>query len=476
MFTRVAKISSPELATVVEQYDVIVVGAGTGGAICARFAKKFGLKTLLVDRKAREKIGDKICGDAMGSEIFDVLGIEHPKPPELDYRLKGARLLSPDCSKEFVMVDSKQAGYLLNRHAFGQRLVNDAINEGVVFKDKVHVKRAIQKGTTVTGIEIGTDAGNTEIIEAKVVIDASGFYSLIRENIKSKLIENSIDPEDTILCYREVIKLKDSTVDCPDYITIHLTQDLAPGGYIWYFPKGNNLVNLGTGGPQHKDRKVGDAIKKQYQENVYKRLIKGETEILSSGAGAVPVRRPLWSLVDNGIMFVGDSACQVNPLHGGGIDASMRAGFIAAKVARDAIAAGDVSAGSLWPYNVEYMRGQGSQFAALDILRIALQHFKDEDLNFGLKKEILSGNDILQIAYAGELKLTMLDAVMRVARVGLFESITHGELLLNLAYVHKLMTDIKKLYENFPSKEKMENFDLWKKQVEEIYRKIRKAF
>jgi len=459
-----------------ENYDVIVVGAGTGGSIAARFAKRHGLKTLLLERKSRDKVGDKICGDAMGSEVFDVLGIAHPKGKELDFQLKGARLLSPDSTKEYVMTDPKQAGYLLNRLEFGQRLLADAIKEGVDFRDNVHVKAAIQENGFVTGVEISGVSGKKEVIKAKILIDASGFYSLIREHLKSILIENVIEPEDTILCYREVLRLKDTVAECPDYITIHLTQDLAPGGYIWYFPKGKDIVNIGLGGPQKKGEKVGDVIRKRYQENCLKRMIKGKYEIISSGAGVVPVRRPLWSLVDNGIMFVGDSACQVNPLHGGGIEASMRAGWIAASVAKKAIDANDVSTGSLWDYNVQYMRGQGAQFAALDILRIALQHFNDKDLNFGLKKDILSGKDILQIAYAGELKLNMLDALTRVFRIGLLDSMAHSDLLINLAYVHKLMTDIKHLYETFPAKEKMENFHLWKKQVEEIYKKIKRAF
>jgi geranylgeranyl reductase family protein len=459
-----------------DKYDVIVVGAGTGGSIAARFLKRNGLKVLLIDRKPREKIGDKICGDAMGSEIFDMIGIAHPKGKELDFQLKGARLLSPDATKEFVMTDPKQAGYLVNRLEFGQRLVNDAIAEGVDFRDNVHVKCAVQENGLVKGIEIAASDNKKEVIEATLVIDASGFYSTIRDHLKSTLIETTIEPEDTILCYREILKLLDTEAECQDHITIHLTQDLAPGGYIWYFPKGKNIVNIGLGGPQKKGEKVGEIIKKRYQENCLKRLIKGKYEVLSSGAGAVPVRRPLWSLVDNGIMLVGDSACQVNPLHGGGIEASMRAGWIAANVGAKAIKAGDVSTGALWDYNVQYMCTQGSQFAALDILRIALQHFSDVDLNFGLKKEILSGKDILNIAYAGELKLTMLDALTRVFRVGLIDSLTHANLLIDLAYVHKLMTDIKVLYENFPPKESMGNFQMWKNRVEEIYKKIKHAF
>ncbi|MHA1699863.1 MAG: tryptophan 7-halogenase, partial [Promethearchaeota archaeon] len=423
----------------------------------------------------RDDVGNKICGDAIGSEIFDLIGIMHPAGKELSHRVKGARLLSPDMSKEFKMVDKNQAGYLLNRREFGQRLLDDTINAGVEFRDRVHVKKAIQEADFVTGVEC-EEKGEHKYFESKVVIDASGFFSRIRTNLKSNFIENEIEPEDTILCYREIVRLEEGRVECPDYITIHLTQELAPGGYIWYFPKGIDTINMGLGGPRSKNKKVGSIIKNRYQEHVYQRLIGGKAEILSSGAGVVPVRRPLWSLVDDGIMFVGDSACQVNPLHGGGIDASMRAGFMAASIANKAIRENDVSVSGLWDYNVKYMRTQGAQFAALDILRIALQHFSDDDLNFGLKKEILSGNDILKIAYSGELKLTVIDAVSRLLRIGILNTLSHGELIINLAYVHKLMTDIKKLYEVFPTAEKIENFQLWKERVKIIYKKIHNAF
>ncbi|MFW9822628.1 MAG: FAD-dependent oxidoreductase, partial [Candidatus Thorarchaeota archaeon] len=59
-------------------FDVIVVGAGTGGTIAARFASKNGLNVCLIDRKPKSEIGNKICGDAVGNEIFGLLNINHP--------------------------------------------------------------------------------------------------------------------------------------------------------------------------------------------------------------------------------------------------------------------------------------------------------------------------------------------------------------------------------------------------------------
>ena len=61
-------------------------------------------------------------------------------------------------------------------------------------------------------------------------------------------------------------------------------------------------------------------VKDYYHENAFKNFIKTRSiKIISSGGGVVPVRRPLWSCAADGIIFIGDAGCQVNPLHGGGI-------------------------------------------------------------------------------------------------------------------------------------------------------------
>ena len=448
-------------------FDVIVVGAGTGGSIAARFAAEKGLKVCLIDRKEKKDIGNKICGDAVGNEIFDFLKIKHPKGDELSCKIKGAKLYSPDLKKCIDLTDPKQAGYIVNRIEYGQRLLNEALDAGVEqFIDNTMALDLLYTQKTVSGVKVKRKNGEKVDLRSNILIDASGFYSPLRKNIKSTLIEKEILKEDSILCYREIVKFspQDLNITNPDYISIILNRDKAPGGYIWYFPKNESSLNIGLGTFMNLKGKV----KNLDHQNVFNKFIKTSNyEIISSGGGVVPVRRPLWSCAADGIMFVGDSACQVNPLHGGGIDPSMRAGFYAAKTAVAAFEKEDFSIKALWNYNYSVMTSFGAEFASLDLLRMTLQVLTNEELNFALKQDLFSGEEILEISSTGEFELPILSMVSKA-----FKGITKPNLLLDLNYLRIRMNEISKLYKNFPMD--INNFDEWKNRAIQIYDKIKK--
>jgi len=223
-------------------------------------------------------------------------------------------------------------------------------------------------------------------------------------------------------------------------------------------------LNIGLG----VHPKYGGKVKEFYKEHVFKEFVDTtNVEILSSGGGVVPVRRPIWSCADDGIMFVGDAACQVSPLHGGGIDPSMRGGYYAAQTAIEAVKTGDVSLHKLWDYNVKVMTGFGAEFAALDLLRRVIQSLNNTDLNFGLEKEILTASEILQIAGTGEVSLSLWDMAFKA-----FKGISRPNLLLDLNYLRIRMNEISNLYRAFPKK--VTYFEDWKDKVKEIYNKIQR--
>jgi len=450
-----------------KSFDVIVVGAGTGGTTAARFLSKSGVSVCLIDRKQKNQIGNKICGDAVGNEIFDYLGIPHPKNEELSCHIKGAKLYSPNLKKSITLVDPKQAGYIVNRLEYGQRLLNEALDAGVTqFLDNTIALDLLYMNGTVNGLKVKLE--NKEMIDlrANIIIDGSGFYSPLRKIVNSSLIEKDISKEDSILCYREIIKFSpsDQEVNDPDYITIIIDQEKAPGGYIWYFPKNESSINIGIG----TFMKYKGKVKDYYQKNVFQEFIKtSKFEKISSGGGVVPVRRPLWSCADNGIMLIGDAACQVNPLHGGGIDPSMRAGFHAANSAIHALENNNYSINELWDYNYNVMSSFGAEFASLDLLRIVLQYLSNDDINFGLERDLLTGEDILEVSSTGGLNLSLINIAIKA-----FKGISRPNLLLDLNYLRIKMKEISNLYKSFPRE--ITGFLKWKVKVEDIYGKIKK--
>lgn len=452
-----------------KNFDVIVVGAGTGGTTAARFAAQKGLEVCLIERKPKTLKPPKICGDAVGKEIFDILDIAPPKGEELSCHIKGAKLYTPNREKSITMIDPKQTGYIIDRLLFGQRLLQEALEAGVEqFLDKTTALDLLYDDESVSGVKVKLENGEKVDLHAKIVIDASGLYSPLRKKIKSDLIENNFDDKDAILCYREIVKFPTQAQEVKDveYISIILDQEKAPGGYIWYFPKNDYALNIGLG--VYMD--YGGKVKDLYRENVFKEFIKTDKiEVLSSGGGVAPVRRPLWSCAEDGIMFVGDAAFQVNPLHGGGIDPSMRGGYYAALAAADAIEKGDYSLDVLWDYNVKIMTGFGAEFAGLDLLRIVLQSLSNADLNFGLEKNLLTASEILEIAESGDLSLSLWDIAFKA-----FKGISRPDLLLDLNYLRIHMNEIIKLYRSFPEVRDAQKFKNWKQKVIEEYDKIKK--
>ncbi|MHA1145811.1 MAG: geranylgeranyl reductase family protein [Candidatus Helarchaeota archaeon] len=443
-----------------KKFDVIIVGSGTGGSIAAETIAKAGLNVALIDQKEKEKIGLKVCGDAIGKHHFEELGLAEPQGEELEGLIKGCELFSPDKQTKFVIAGGF-SGFIINRLKFGQRLVNQAIDSGATLFDQTKVIELL-KGDA-WGVKIKKKDGSSSTILGSIIIDASGYAAVLRKQIDA-LSSDPVLPEEVEVCYREIHELKDTKLENTDYIKIYLTNSMAPGGYVWIFPEGTEKVNLGLGVqmiPNHKNPK------KLFEEHV--RPLFSNTKIIHAGGGMVPTRRPIWSLVDDGIVLVGDSGCQVNPIHGGGIGPSMQAGRLAGQTIIKALQKELTSKEALWSYNVNYMQAYGAKQAQLDLFRILLQRLDDVDLNYGLAHEIIKEEDVLRASLGEGLHLNITEKVKRV-----FKSIRRLKLLNRLRKVAKQMNVIKGLYQAYPLIP--DELGPWKKNVLKCYEEVNGMF
>ena len=116
-----------------------MVGAGTAGCLAAKTLAEAGLKVCLVERKKREEIGEKICGDALGEHHLKILGLEKPQNGELEKRIEGIQIFSPDQNTVFTIAHEDFVGYLLNRRLFGQWLLKKAVDKGAAILDSTRL-------------------------------------------------------------------------------------------------------------------------------------------------------------------------------------------------------------------------------------------------------------------------------------------------------------------------------------------------
>ncbi len=447
-----------------KKFDVIIVGAGTGGSLTAKTLANDGLKVCMIDRKAEQDIGDKVCGDAIGKHHFDNVGLKHPSGKELERKIEGIKVYSPDMETEVNVKGEGVHGYLVNRLLFGQRLLKEAKAAGVTLMDQTVVTYPIIKAGYVVGVlakNLKKDI-NSELY-SKVVVDASGHSAVLRKKLPTEFgIENEVNDEDVEICYREIREIAEP-VDDPGFCKIYLDLQRFPGGYCWIFPKSPTVVNVGLGVAMTKGF---PNPKDLYNQFVLSMPIFKDSQALTGGGGLVPTRRPIGSMVGNGVVIVGDAACQVNPIHGGGIGSSMMGGVRAAEIIIKAIENGDVSRKSLWPYTGIFMKEYGAKQAGLDVFRILLQKLSNEEMNYGMSHHLITDEDLLKASMGEDLKLNITEKTNR-----LFKGLGRLSLLKKLNSTAKLMREIRDLYRNYPSSPN--GLDEWTAKADQIVDKAK---
>ena len=441
-----------------------MVGAGTAGCLAAKTTAEAGLKVCLVERKKREEIGEKICGDAMGEHHLKNLGLEKPQGGELEKRIEGIRIYSPDLETVFTIAHEDFVGYLLNRRLFGQWLLKMALDEDAILLDSTQcLESTIEKGF-VTGVSAkNLKTGKNVQLRGKVVLDSSGFLAVIRRKLPKQMrIENEVSNEDVEACYREIRQLRQEAENTK-YCEIYFNQNVTPGGYAWIFPKSGAKVNAGLGICMRG--KFPNPKKQFYKHILTKPMFEGSL-LLNGGAWYDPTRKPLDNMVGNGIAIIGDAACLVNPIHGGGIGPSMLSGYLAGKTIIEALEKDEVSQKSLWPYNRKYMEMYGTKQAGLDVFRMLLLTSRDEDLSYGMKYKLLTEEDVLKAGLGEDFRLNITETAKRV-----FRGLGRLRFLNKLRLTANLIKQVQAHYRNYP--ETPENFEGWRIKTEALFKEAK---
>jgi digeranylgeranylglycerophospholipid reductase len=184
----------------------------------------------------------------------------------------------------------------------------------------------------------------------------------------------------------------------------------APGGYAWVFPKSKNIANVGLGVRNIHEKPAIEYLKDFIETDPRFQ----NTSIIKISGGICPVSGTLETIVDNGLMLVGDAAGQLIPMTGAGIHSGIEAGKMAGQVAAQAVKEKDFSAERLQEYHYQFDEYWGKRIRESRRVLNMLDKFNDEDLN--LLAHVVTNEDILALANGENVARTITGIMRRSPR------------------------------------------------------------
>lgn len=336
--------------------DVIIIGAGPAGTICAGYLAKAGLDVLLLDKEIFPR--DKACGEILQEGIVthvDALGA-FSELDRIGACIRKLQIFSDNGVKTIVPFEC----YCAPRYKFDQLMVKAAVKYGTEFRQGCRVIDVIVERGTVRGVKVKFRGEEAEL-RSKIVIGADGAYSQIAKILgvmKEKAPAMYIGQR----AYFKGVRL-DKALSKDQYNTYGVfgfDASVAPE-YFWIVPCGEKGVSEGycNVGAIVKDRNLykGTGIQERFEK-----WVENSPEIAAMFEKAVQVSP--WAggklcdatqeieNVGNGFMLIGDAAAAMMPLYNDGLSAAANSAKAAADAARAAIDCSDVSADFIRPaYN-----------------------------------------------------------------------------------------------------------------------------
>ena len=335
-----------------EPHDVVVIGGGPAGSVCAARLASKGRRVLLLerDKHPRFHLGESLLPNSMG--VLAEIGILDEVRARFMVK-RGARFvdgLDPSCANRYAFAEAFHAtwdhAFQVPRDEFDALLFRRAGESGAELPEGWEATRILREGERAVGVEARAPDGSTREIQARFVVDASGRNALIAR--ASAGVERIAHLDRTALFTQVRGAWRDEGEREGDIQIVVFGTSPDDRGWFWFIPFADGRTSVGCVVSSAWMR----ARRGMPPEALFAEAVRGAPTAAVLLGGAEPLFPPRATadfsfrvdrLRGNGWVALGDAGGFIDPLFSTGAHMAMHGGLHAADAIDAALGAGDVS-------------------------------------------------------------------------------------------------------------------------------------
>jgi len=313
--------------------DVVIVGGGPGGSVCAAKLAERGRRVLVLEREVfpRFHLGESLLPGSL--PVLESLGLMDEMRARFivkygarfHYDLTGQR-------ERYVFAHAFDArfdhAFQVPRDEFDDLLLRTAERKGAEVRHRWTVKRIRFDGDAATGVDAIDESGAPHTIEARMVVDATGRDALLAGDRRNKTRIDRLDKSAFYTHYRGTKRQSGVAEGDIDVV-------IFSGGWFWFIPFKDGRTSVGAvvssaWVKEHRGADATETLGRAIAQSPAARELVDGAEVLWPARAAADYSYRVQQTYGNRWLMVGDAGGFIDPLFSSGVHIAVKAAVSAA--------------------------------------------------------------------------------------------------------------------------------------------------